>query len=62
MNAFRAKEISEIHRYDILLNVLWPLIVGIVVSECVGDSKDQNTISRYFNKEKWKRYLDGPLP
>ena len=34
LNAFVAKEISEIPRYQVLLNVLQLLIVGIVVAEC----------------------------
>ena len=38
VNAFGAKEISEIHCYHILLNVLGFLIVGIVVAECIGDT------------------------
>ena len=38
VNAFVAKEISEISRYYILLNVLQLLIVGIVVAECVSDT------------------------
>ena len=38
MNAFLAKEISEIHRYHILLNVLRLLIIGIVVAKCVGET------------------------
>ena len=35
MNAFGTKEISENHRYHIILNVLQLLIVGIVVAECL---------------------------
>ena len=38
VNAFIAKEISEIPCYHILLNLLQLLIVGIVVAECVGDT------------------------
>ena len=38
VNTFVAKEICEIPRYHILLNVLHFLIVGIVVAECVGDT------------------------
>ena len=39
MNAFRAKEISENLRYQILLNFLGLLIVGIVVAKCVPEFK-----------------------
>ena len=38
VNAFITKEIPEIPRYHIVLNVLQLLIVGIVVVECVGDT------------------------
>ena len=38
VNAFGAKERSEIHRYHILLNAFRLLIVGIVVAECIGDT------------------------
>ena len=38
VNAFVAKEISEIPHYHILLNVLRLLIDGIVVAKCVRDT------------------------
>ena len=38
VNAFDAKEISKIHHYRILLNVLWLSLVGVVVAKCVGDT------------------------
>ena len=38
VNAFVAKEISEIPRYHILLNVFQLLVVSTVVAECVGDT------------------------
>ena len=36
MNAFGAKERSEIHRYHKLLNVLRLFIVGIALAKCIG--------------------------
>ena len=38
LNAFGAKERSKVYCYQILLNFLRLLIVGIVVAECVGNT------------------------
>ena len=53
MNAFVAKEISEILHDHMLLNALQLLVVGIWVAECVGDNVfgNQNTLRVCDNGE-----------